>query len=161
MADDAATLTRPAQVTEAIEGRAAEVLTPEALAFLAELHRTFDARRLELLARRQARQKRFDAGESPDFLVETQSVRDGGDGVAPIQHDLRDRRVEITGPTDRKMIINALNCGAKVFMTDFEDANAPTWSNMVDGQINLIDLWAGKPQLRRSGERLIVVPAER
>src|ERR1700722_13925218 len=143
MADDAATITRPAEVTVPIEGRAAEVLTPDALAFLAELHRTFDARRLELLGRRQARQKRFDAGESPDFLPETKDVRDGDWKVAPIPADLLDRRVEITGPTDRKMVINALNCGAKVFMTDFEDANAPTWANMVDGQANLIDLWAG------------------
>ncbi|HWF75764.1 MAG TPA: malate synthase A [Caulobacteraceae bacterium] len=144
MADDATTLARPAEVTAPIVGRAAEVLTPEALAFLGELHRKFDARRLELLARRQARQKRFDAGESPDFLPETKSVRDGDWKVAPIPADLLDRRVEITGPTDRKMVINALNCGAKVFMTDFEDANAPTWANMVDGQVNLIDLWAGK-----------------
>src|ERR1700722_15955576 len=144
MADDAATITRPAEVTVPIEGRAADVLTPEALAFLAELHRTFDARRLELLARRVARQKRFDAGESPDFLAETKAVRDGDWRVAPIPADLLDRRVEITGPTDRKMVINALNCGAKVFMTDFEDANAPTWANMVDGQINMLDLWAGK-----------------
>ena len=144
MADDAATLARPAHVTEATLGRAAEVLTPEALAFLAELHRAFDARRLELLAARTARQKRFDAGESPDFLAQTKAVRDGDWRVAPIPADLLDRRVEITGPTDRKMVINALNCGAKVFMTDFEDANAPTWANMVDGQINLLDLWAGK-----------------
>jgi len=144
MADDGATLTRPAHVTEATLGRAAEVLTPEALAFLAELHRSFDARRLELLAARTARQKRFDAGESPDFLADTKAVRDGDWRVAPIPPDLLDRRVEITGPTDRKMVINALNCGAKVFMTDFEDANAPTWANMVEGQINLLDLWAGK-----------------
>ncbi|HEY1427141.1 MAG TPA: malate synthase A, partial [Caulobacteraceae bacterium] len=89
-------------------------------------------------------QKRFDAGESPDFLPETKSLRDGDWKVAPIPADLLDRRVEITGPTDRKMIINALNCGAKVFMTDFEDANAPTWANMVDGQVNLCDLWNGK-----------------
>src|SRR4029077_20952336 len=113
MADDAATLARPAQVTETIEGRAAELLPPEALAFLAELHQTFDARRLELLAARAARQKRFDAGESPDFLAGTKSVRDGDWRVAPIPADLLVRRVEITGPTDRKMVINALNCGAK------------------------------------------------
>jgi malate synthase len=144
MADDATTLARPAEVTAPIEGRAAEILTPDALAFLAELHRKFDARRLELLAARVARQKRFDAGESPDFLTETKSVRDGDWKVAPIPADLLDRRVEITGPTDRKMVINALNSGAKVFMTDFEDANAPTWANMVDGQVNLCDLWAGK-----------------
>jgi malate synthase len=144
MADDSATLARSVQLTEAAQGRAAEVLTPEALAFLAELHRAFDARRLELLAARQVRQKRFDAGESPDFPAETSAVRDGDWRIAPIPADLQDRRVEITGPTDRKMVINALNCGAKVFMTDFEDANAPTWSNMVEGQINLLDLWAGK-----------------
>jgi malate synthase len=144
MADDAAAIARPADVTAPIQGRAAEVLTPDALAFLAELHRAFDARRLELLARRTARQARFDAGESPDFLAETAAVRAGDWRVAPIPADLQDRRVEITGPTDRKMIINALNCGAKVFMTDFEDANAPTWANMIEGQVNLIDLWAGK-----------------
>jgi malate synthase len=144
MADDVAAIIRPAQVTKPIQGRAAEVLTPDALAFLAELHRTFDARRLELLAARQTRQKRFDAGESPDFLAETADVRAGDWRVAPIPADLLDRRVEITGPTDRKMIINALNSGAKVFMTDFEDANSPTWSNIVEGQLNLIDLWAGK-----------------
>jgi malate synthase len=144
MADDATTLARPAEVTAPIEGRAAEVLTPDALAFLAELHRNFNARRLELLAARQTRQKRWDAGESPDFLAETAAVRAGDWRVAPIPADLQDRRVEITGPIDRKMIINALNSGAKVFMTDFEDANSPTWPNIVDGQVNLIDLWAGK-----------------
>ena len=144
MADDVAALTRPAEVTEPVQGRAAELLTPEALAFLAELHRTFNARRLELLAARQTRQKQWDAGESPDFLAETAAVRAGDWRVAPIPADLQDRRVEITGPTDRKMVINALNCGAKTFMTDFEDANAPTWANMVEGQLNLVDLWAGK-----------------
>src|SRR5580704_16173057 len=129
MADDAATITGSAEVTVPIEGRAAEVLTPEALAFLAELHRKFGARRLELLAARQTRQTRWDAGESPDFLPETKAVRDGDWRVAPIPPDLQDRRVEITGPTDRKMVINALNCGANVFMADFEDANTPTWDN--------------------------------
>ncbi|MGH6956885.1 MAG: malate synthase A, partial [Caulobacteraceae bacterium] len=124
--------------------RADEVLTVEALAFLGELHRRFGARRLELLAARQARQKRFDAGESPDFLAETKAVREGDWRVAPIPADLQDRRVEITGPTDRKMIINALNSGAKVFMADFEDANSPTWANLVEGQVNLMDRWAGK-----------------
>src|ERR1700761_3482419 len=113
MADDAATLTRPAQVTEAIEGRAAELLTPEALVFLGELHRKFDARRLELLAARQARQKRFDAGESPDFLAETKAVRDGDWRVAPIPADIQDRRVEITGPTAPKKNINPPNRGGK------------------------------------------------
>src|SRR5215469_8457571 len=139
MADDAVTLARPAEITEPIAGRAAEVLTPDALSFLAELHRRFDARRRELLAARQTRQARFDAGESPDFLAETQAVREGDWRVAPIPADLRDRRVEITGPTDRKMVINALNSGAKMFMADFEDANSPTWHNMIEGQINLRD----------------------
>jgi len=138
-----ATLSAPAKVGAPVEGRAAEVLTPEALAFLAELHRRFDARRLALLAARQARQARFDAGESPDFLPETQAVRDADWRVAIIPADLQDRRVEITGPVDRKMIINALNSGARVFMADFEDATSPTWANVVEGQLNLKDRWAG------------------
>jgi malate synthase len=144
MADDIAALAGSAAVEAPIEGRAGEIVTPEALAFLTELHRRFDARRLALLAARQARQQRFDAGESPDFLAETAAVREGDWKVAPIPADLTDRRVEITGPTDRKMIINALNSGAKVFMADFEDANAPTWSNLIEGQINLKDRWTGR-----------------
>ena len=127
-----------------VEGRAAEVLTPDALAFVAQLHRRFNARRLELLEARQVRQARFDAGESPDFLPETAGVRASDWTVAPIPDDLLDRRVEITGPVDRKMIINALNSGAKVFMADFEDASSPTWANMLEGQANLKDRWAGK-----------------
>ena len=123
--------------------RAQEVLTPEALAFLAGLHRRFDRRRLELLALRAERQQRYDAGAAPDFLPETEAVRRGDWTVAPIPADLQDRRVEITGPVDRKMIINALNSGAKVFMADFEDASSPTWTNMVEGQVNLKDRWAG------------------
>ncbi|HEY3812741.1 MAG TPA: malate synthase A [Caulobacteraceae bacterium] len=125
-----------------VTGRASEILTPEALRFLAELHRRFDARRLELLAARDARQRRFDAGETPDFLPETADVRAGDWTVAPIPADLLDRRVEITGPVDRKMIINALNCGAKVFMADFEDATSPTWENLIEGQVNLKDRWS-------------------
>ncbi len=121
------------------EGRAQEILTPEALAFLGELHRLFDARRRELLAAREARQARFDAGERPDFLPETQAIRDGDWRVAPIPADLQDRRVEITGPVDRKMIINALNSGANVFMADFEDSLSPSWANVVGGQLNLRD----------------------
>ena len=132
------------QITGPVEGRAAEILTPEALAFVADLHRRFDARRLELLAARQARQARFDDGELPDFLAETADIREGDWTVAPIPADLQDRRVEITGPVDRKMIINALNSGAKVFMADFEDANAPTWANLVEGQVNLKDRWSGE-----------------
>jgi malate synthase len=128
------------EVKGAVEGRFAEIVTPEALDFLAELHRRFDATRKELLAKRAERQARFDAGENPDFLPETSSIReDASWRVAPVPEDLQDRRVEITGPTDRRMVINALNCGARVFMADFEDANTPTWANMVDGQVNLKD----------------------
>ncbi|MDQ2861503.1 MAG: malate synthase A [Pseudomonadota bacterium] len=138
------TVTRPAvEVLGAAHGRAAEILTPEALEFLAGLHRRFDRRRRELLAARAERQTRFDAGERPNFLKETQAIRDGDWTVAPIPADLMDRRVEITGPTDRKMIINALNSGAKVFMADFEDATSPTFANLIEGQVNLKDRWAG------------------
>ncbi len=117
----------------------AEILTPEALEFVARLTRAFRARRNQLLQARVERQKRLDAGEMPDFLPETAEIRESDWQVAPVPEDLQDRRVEITGPTDRKMVINALNSGASVFMADFEDANAPTWENMVDGQINLRD----------------------
>src|SRR5579883_1718547 len=115
------------------------VLTPEALAFVADLVRTFRPRVAELLARRHERQARFDEGELPDFLPETASVRAGDWTVAPLPNDILDRRVEITGPTDRKMVINALNSGASVFMADFEDANTPSWANLIEGQINLSD----------------------
>ncbi len=118
-----------------------EILTSEALAFLAGLHRRFDGQRKSLLALRQEKQRAYDAGQTPDFLPETRAVREGGWKVGSIPRDLMDRRVEITGPTDRKMVINALNSGAKVFMTDFEDANSPTWSNGIEGQLNLKDRW--------------------
>src|SRR6202163_4459190 len=121
------------------EGRAPEVLTSDALAFVARLQRQFGNRRLELLRQRDERQARLDAGESPQFLADTKSVRDSEWRVAKAPRDLEDRRVEITGPTDRKMLINALNSGARVFMADFEDANSPTWENLVEGQVNLID----------------------
>src|SRR5882762_9626080 len=121
------------------EGRFREVLTPEALAFVGRLQREFGDRRLELLRRRDERQARLDSGELPEFLTETKSVRDSEWMVAKAPGDLEDRRVEITGPTDRKMLINALNSGARVFMADFEDANSPTWANLVEGQVNLID----------------------
>jgi malate synthase len=123
--------------------RQAEILSAGALAFLADLHHRFDARRLELLERRVERQRLFDAGQLPHFLTETKHVRDGDWRVAPIPADLLDRRVEITGPVDRKMIVNALNSGAKVFMADFEDASSPMFANMVEGQANLKDRWAG------------------
>src|SRR4029434_10999626 len=116
-----------------------EILTPDALWFVAKLHRAFESRRRECLQRRQDRQEAFDRGESLDFLTETKHIREGDWSCAPIPRDLQDRRVEITGPTDRKMVINALNSGAKVFMADFEDANAPTWANMMEGQIKLRD----------------------
>jgi malate synthase len=117
----------------------ADILTPEAVAFIAKLSRAFEARRQELLQRRAERQVAIDAGIMPDFLPETRAVREGDWTVAPAPADLQDRRVEITGPVDRKMIINALNCGAKVFMADFEDANSPTWDSNLQGQINLRD----------------------
>ncbi|HYE01490.1 MAG TPA: malate synthase A [Alphaproteobacteria bacterium] len=115
------------------------VLTPEALAFVVGLQRKFNAERKRLLALRQERQARLDAGERPDFLAETRAVREGDWTIAPLPKDLQDRRVEITGPVDRKMVINALNSGAKVFMADFEDASCPTWANMIEGQANLRD----------------------
>jgi malate synthase len=117
----------------------AAVLTPQALAFVAKLARKFEGRRRELMAARARRQAEFDAGRLPDFLPETKSVRETEWTVPPVPRDLQDRRVEITGPTDRKMVINALNCGANVFMADFEDSNTPTWENMIGGQINLRD----------------------
>ena len=120
-------------------GRYAEILTPEAVAFVVGLQRTFNEQRKELLEARKARQKRLDAGERPDFLRETKHIRESEWTVAELPADLLDRRVEITGPVDRKMIINALNSGAKVFMADFEDSTTPTWDNVMDGQINLRD----------------------
>ncbi|MCC5575200.1 malate synthase A [Microtetraspora sp. AC03309] len=114
-----------------------EILTPEALDFVATLQREFNARRLELLAARQARQADLSAGASLDFLPETRDVRESDWRVAPPAPGLEDRRVEITGPVDRKMTINALNSGAKVWLADFEDANSPTWENTVSGQLNL------------------------
>ena len=115
------------------------ILTPEAVRFVEMLHREFNPRRLELLASREERKQQIDAGELPDFLPETREIREGDWKVAPIPADLLDRRVEITGPVDRKMIINALNSGANVFMADFEDANSPTWANNLEGQLNLRD----------------------
>ncbi len=127
------------EITDAIATGYDEILTPDALSFVAKLHRAFQSRRRECLQHRQDRQEAFDCGESLDFLAETKHIREGDWSCAAIPPDLQDRRVEITGPTDRKMVINALNSGAKVFMADFEDANAPTWANMVEGQINLRD----------------------
>ena len=112
----------------------ARILTPEALAFVGDLQREFNPIRLELLAARVERQERIAGGELPDFLKETQALRADPDWrVAPPPPDLLDRRVEITGPVDRKMVINALNSGARIFMADFEDSNSPTWRNCVEG----------------------------
>ena len=119
------------------------VLTPEARAFLLKLAARFEPRRQELLARRQTVQREIDNGKFPDFLPETAGIRQSDWKVAPIPEDLLDRRVEITGPVDRKMIINALNSGANVFMADFEDSNSPTWSNNIEGQENLRDAIRG------------------
>jgi malate synthase len=116
-----------------------DVLTPEALDLLADIHRRFDGIRRERLQERGRRQARFDAGDLPDFRPDTAGIRQSDWRVAPIPHALQDRRVEITGPTDRKMVINALNSGAKVFMADFEDSSAPTWANQMEGQRNLRD----------------------
>ncbi len=116
-----------------------QILSPQAVTFVAKLARKFETRRRELMAARTQRQAGFDAGKLPDFLPETREVRESEWTVGPVPADLQDRRVEITGPTDRKMVINALNSGANVFMADFEDSNAPTWSNMIEGQINLRD----------------------
>nr|WP_263323750.1 malate synthase A [Neobacillus sp. Marseille-Q6967] len=116
-----------------------EILTSEALSFIEELERKFGTRRMELLQYRQKRQEEIDNGKLPDFLTETKHIRNGDWTIAPLPQDLLDRRVEITGPTERKMIINALNSGAKVFMADCEDATSPTWDSIVEGQINLRD----------------------
>lgn len=116
-----------------------EILSEEALDFVVKLQRKFNKRRLELLAARVEKQKQIDGGKLPDFLPETKSIREGEWVAAPIPADLQDRRVEITGPVDRKMIINALNSGAKMFMADFEDSNSPFWNNNIEGQINLRD----------------------
>ncbi|SDV51195.1 malate synthase A [Chitinasiproducens palmae] len=128
------------------------ILTPAALAFVAALHRRFEPRRQALLQARRERAARFDAGERPDFLPDTQAVRDGDWRIAPLPEALRCRRVEITGPVDRKMVINALNSGADAFMADFEDANAPLWRNQIAGQINLRDAIRREISLEQNGK---------
>lgn len=127
-----------------MRARYGEIVTPAALEFLAGLHRKFDGTRKKLLSRREDRQRRFDAGELPDFLSETKAIREQGWKIGRLPDDLQDRRVEITGPVDRKMVVNALNSGAQVYMADFEDACSPSWDNLIEGQINLMDRWAGK-----------------
>ena len=121
-----------------------QVLTEDALEFLAELHERFDARRRTLLNQRLDRQREFDSGELPDFRDDTRDIREGEWSVGTIPHDLQDRRVEITGPTNAKMLINALNSEARVFMADFEDATSPVWDELVQGQVNLRNYWHGR-----------------
>jgi malate synthase len=156
------------EITAPVSTEFAEILTPQALRFLAKLHRQFEPRRQELLARRAARQNEFDAGKLPDFLPETKTIRESAWSVAAQPADMLDRRVEITGPTDRKMVINALNCGASTFMADFEDANCPTWHNMIDGQINLrdavrrtISLEQGGKKYRLNDKTAVLIPRPR
>ncbi|MBZ0285850.1 MAG: malate synthase A [Anaerolineae bacterium] len=132
-------LTNGVRITEEALDGFEEILTPQAISFVAKLARRFTPRRDALLAKRIERQARLDGGDLPDFLPETAEIRRSDWQIAPIPADLQDRRVEITGPTDRKMVINALNSGAKVFMADFEDATAPAWNNLIEGQINLRD----------------------
>jgi malate synthase len=127
------------KINEALKSGFNEILTPEAIAFVAKLHRAFNGRRKDVLDARQERQCEIDNGKFPDFLAETVHVRESEWTVAPLPEDLLDRRVEITGPVDRKMVINALNSGAKMFMADFEDSNCPSWENNLSGQINLRD----------------------
>ncbi len=131
----------------------AQILTLDALELIAKLHRAFEPRRTELMARRAARQKEFDAGKLPDFLPDTKAIRESQWTIAAQPADMLDRRVEITGPTDRKMVINALNCGASTFMADFEDANCPTWFNMIDGQINIRDAVRRTITLEQNGKQ--------
>ncbi|MBV6655173.1 MAG: malate synthase A, partial [Mameliella sp.] len=121
----------------------AEILTPEAQTFLLKLHQRFNERRLQLLEARKIKQLKIDGGQLPDFLPETRAIRESDWKVAPLPADLLDRRVEITGPVERKMVINALNSGAKTFMADFEDSNTPNWENTIQGQINLRDAIRG------------------
>jgi malate synthase len=125
------------QINAPVTPEFAQILTPDALALVAKLHRQFEARRQDMLARRVQRQQELDAGKLPDFLPETRHVRDGNWTIAPLPKDLECRRVEITGPVERKMIINGFNSGADAYMTDFEDSNSPNWFNQIQGQINV------------------------
>jgi malate synthase len=136
------------EVVGPVSAEFSRILTPEALAFIGGLARKFDTRRKELLDRRQLVQADIDAGKLPDFLPETRPIREGDWKIEPVPDDLKDRRVEITGPVDRKMVINALNSGASTYMADFEDSHAPTWDGTIQGQINLKDAVAGTIEFR-------------
>ena len=131
------------KVLGSVSGEQAEIVASEALDFFAQLHREFNPRRLELLRQRELRQEVLDRGEMPQFLPETRSIREAEWKVLPVPDDLQNRRVEITGPVDRKMVINALNSGANCFMADFEDAHSPTWAGTLDGQLNVRDAVRG------------------
>jgi malate synthase len=152
------TLPHGMEVTAPVSPGHRAILTPDALAFVAKLCREFEPRRRELLAARAQRQAEFDAGRLPDFLPETAGVRESRWSIAAQPRDLLDRRVEITGPTDRKMVINALNCGASTFMADFEDANCPTWDNMVSGQANIRDAVRGTISFEQAGKQYRLNP---
>jgi malate synthase len=136
---DPTALPKGVEIRGSVRAGDERILSAEALAFVVALERKFGAERKRVLARRAEVQAQLDEGWRPDFLAQTRPIRDGDWTVAPIPRDLLDRRVEITGPVDRKMVINALNCGANVYMADFEDASTPTWDNLIDGQINLVD----------------------
>jgi malate synthase len=131
------------EVKAPVSPQFAEILSPEAMHFVATLSRAFEKQRAELLQKRVQRQAELDAGILPDFLLKTRRIRSSNWTIAPLPADLQDRRVEITGPVERKMIINALNSGAKVFMADFEDSHSPTWEGTIQGQINLRDAVEG------------------
>ena len=130
-----------------------KILNPKTLELIELLHTKFNPRRLDLLAQRKHRQDEIDDGKKPDFLENTKSIRDGDWEVAPLPSDLQDRRVEITGPVDRKMVINALNAPVKTFMADFEDSCSPTWSNIIQGQINLRDAVNGTIEFIRDSDQ--------
>src|SRR3989449_300926 len=149
---------RDVEVRAPREARFDEILTSEAREFVARLARGFEARRRELLRARADRQRDFDAGAFPTFLESTAQVRDADWRVAPIPHDLLDRRVEITGPVDRKMVINALNSGAQVYMADFEDSHSPTWRGTIEGQINLRDAVAGTIEFKTAEKHYTLNP---
>src|ERR1700739_19687 len=140
------------EITGAIQPGFETILTRDALELVAKLHRAFDPRRQELLKVRAERTKRPDAGDRPDFLKETQAIRDGDWKIATLPKDLECRRVEITGPVERKMIINALNSGADAYMTDFEDSNSPNWENQIVGQLNLKDAVRRTISLEQNGK---------
>ena len=125
------------QINAPVTADYARILTPEAMALVAKLHRAFEPRRRELLKARVARQDRIDAGEMPDFLPETRHIREGDWKIAPLPKALERRHTEITGPVEAKMVINAYNSGADSYMSDFEDSNSPKWDNLIQGQINL------------------------